>query len=382
MSPIRVISSILIMIFSLNFKTHPLTPPDASPGESQLVINNIQEITEETKTGTLTIWTDATIAPVISSLADDLWAAYQVNLIVEIHSHLYDDFVNAVPLGTGPDIVVLAHDRLGYLLKKGYISPINLGAEAAQYQGIALESSTIGGELYGLPWATECLGFFYNTSLVPIPPTTWSEVKTIGEALQSSGDVLYGMSLAGNTYDAYPLMTAFDGYVFGKDSEGDWDKTNVGIDSPGMITAVQWMRDRVTDGFISSNTDWSNAHTLFESGQTPFIMAGPWAVDRIRNSSIPYAITNFPSQIQPGIPFIGVQVFSINATSPNISMAEIFLKEFISTEATMDALTAASTRPSPYLPSIANITDPDILAFINIAGSGSPMPNIPEMSTV
>ena len=68
-----------------------------------------------------------------------------------------------------------------------------------------------------LPWATECLGFFYNTSLVPIPPTTWSEVKTIGEALQSSGDVLYGMSLAGNTYDAYPLMTAFGGYVFGKD---------------------------------------------------------------------------------------------------------------------------------------------------------------------
>ena len=111
-------------------------------------------------------------------------------------------------------------------------------------------------------------------------------------------------------------------------------------------------------------------------------MAGPWAVDRIRTSGVPYAITNFPSQIQPGIPFIGVQVFSINATSPNISMAEIFLKEFISTEATMDALTAASTRPSPYLPSIANITDPDILAFINIAGSGSPMPNIPEMSTV
>ena len=56
-------------------------------------------------------------------------------------------------------------------------------------------------------------GFFYNTSLVPIPLHN----ETIGEALQSSRDVLYGMSLAGNTYDAYPLMTASDGYVFGKD---------------------------------------------------------------------------------------------------------------------------------------------------------------------
>lgn len=337
---------------------------------------------ERSKTGTLTIWTNALIAPVLDNLADDLWNAYQISLLVEIHTNLYEDFFNAVPLGTGPDIIYLGHDRLGYLKARGYITPIDLGTEAAHYQVSALESITIDGELYGLPWSSECLGFFYNSSLVPTPPTTWQEAQMMGEALKASGEVEYGLALAGNTYEAYPLMTAFGGYVFGKDTEGNWDKNDLGIDGPGMIEAVQWMRDRVVDGFMPSDTNWDNAHIRFETGEIPFLMTGPWSVERISSSGIPYAITNIPDQSQSGTPFLGIQVFSINAASPNILMAENFLKEFISTVETMDALSAATGRPSTYLPSIANITDPNLSMFANIAGSASPIPNLPEMSIV
>jgi maltose-binding protein MalE len=38
------------------------------------------------------------------------------------------------------------------------------------------------GKLYGLPYASENLGFFYNTELVPEPPTTWDEVLEIGRS--------------------------------------------------------------------------------------------------------------------------------------------------------------------------------------------------------
>jgi maltose-binding protein MalE len=236
--------------------------------------------------------------------------------------------------------------------------------------------------LYGLPWATENLGFFYNTNLVPIPPATWSELQTMGEALITSGDVVYGMSLAGKTYDAYPLMTAYGGYIFGQDLDGNWDPNDLGIDSPGMIAAVEWLAERVNDGFLSGDSDWESAHMLFETGQTPFLMTGPWSLDRIRASGIPYAIADFPSHTLPGIPFLGVQVFVINAHSANIPMAETFLLDFMATEDTMTALADAIKRPTPHIPAMANITDPNMLTFAAISEHAVPMPNIPEMGYV
>jgi maltose-binding protein MalE len=55
-------------------------------------------------------------------------------------------------------------------------------------------------------------------------------------------------------------------------------------------------------------------------------MAGPWALDRIRASGVPYAVAPFfPDD---GAPFLGVQGFMINAFSENILLAQTFLTEY------------------------------------------------------
>jgi maltose-binding protein MalE len=86
------------------------------------------------------------------------------------------------------------------------------------------------GVLYGLPYASENLGFFYNTELVPEPPTTWDEVLEVSRALKAEGKVEYAIAVStGPLYNALPIQTAFDGYIFGVSDTGAWNPSDVGL---------------------------------------------------------------------------------------------------------------------------------------------------------
>lgn len=328
--------------------------------------------------GTLRIWADDTRAPILQDLADEVLAAYNLELIVELKSSIRDDFQVAAPLGEGPDIFVIAHDQAGTLVANGLLASIDLGDKAADFAPQALEACTFDGILYCLPYATENLGFFYNTELVPTPPTTWEEVVSMGEALKAEGKVDYIMSITGTTYDLYPLYTAFGGYIFGKDN-GNWNPQDLGMDSPGMIEAVKWVADNVANGNLPADWDNSNNRALFEGGKTPFIMDGPWSLSRFRDSGVPYAITKFPGD---GSPFAGTQGFFINAQSENVLLAQAFLNEFIANEETMLKLYEVGQRAPAYLPALAKVEDSDIAALAEAGENATMMPAIPEMGSV
>ena len=329
--------------------------------------------------GTLRIWADDTRAPILQDLADEVLAAYNLELVVELKSAIRDDFQVAAPLGEGPDIIVIAHDQAGTLVANGLLAEVDLGDKAGDFASTALDACTFDGTLYCMPYATENLAFFYNTDLVPTAPTTWDEVKSVGEALKAEGKVEYIMAVTGTTYDAYPIFTAFGGYIFGRNTNGDWNPEDLGVDSPGMIEGVQWLADGVANGDLPADWDWANNHALFETGQAPFIMAGPWALDRIRESGIPYAITNFPDG---GYSFAGTQGFFINVQSDNVLLAQAFLNEFVATEDTMLKFYEAGQRPPAYLPALAMVDDPDQVAFAEAGENANMMPAIPAMGSV
>jgi maltose/maltodextrin transport system substrate-binding protein/arabinogalactan oligomer/maltooligosaccharide transport system substrate-binding protein len=332
--------------------------------------------------GTLRIWADNQRSQILVQLGDAFLAEYGIELIVEEVADIRDQFTIAAPAGEGPDITLMPHDQAGAMVASGLLAPIDLGDKAGLFVPSALASATYDGVLYGMPFATENMGFFYNTELVPTPPTTWDEVVAIGTQLMADGLVTYGMSVSGTTYDIYPLQTAFGGYVFGKDDLGNWNDQDLGIDSTGMIAAAQWLQDRVAEGFISDSTDWDTAHVLFETGETPFIMAGPWALDRFREAGVPYAIAPFPSATQAGYPFSGVQIFVVNAFSENVLLAEAFLTEFVATEDVMTQLYQANNRPSAFIP-VLDATDDADLAALGLAGeNAASMPTIPAMGSV
>ncbi len=61
-----------------------------------------------------------------------------------------DDFIQQVPTGKGPDIVMGAHDWLGELSTNGVVAPIELGDSSEDYLPVALQAATYDGTVYML----------------------------------------------------------------------------------------------------------------------------------------------------------------------------------------------------------------------------------------
>ncbi len=168
---------------------------------SALVLGACQKQTVDTpeveSAGTLRIWADEQRAPVFNQLAAKFKEAHNVDLVVENIAGIRDQFLVAAPAGEGPDIIIIPHDQLPQLTESGLIAEMNLGAKAADFSEQALKAFTVGGKLYGMPYATENLGFFYNKDYVTEVPTTWQGVYDLSKQLIDEGKIKYGIVLAG-----------------------------------------------------------------------------------------------------------------------------------------------------------------------------------------
>jgi maltose-binding protein MalE len=287
--------------------------------------------------------------------------------------------------GEGPDLYIMPHDNIGALVESGVAATIDLGDKADLFLPNAVEAFHYNGELYGVPFAIENVAFFRNVELVPDAPATWAEVAEIGRELVDNGDTEYAVAFPDLGYNYFPVYTAFGGYIFGRDDSGSYTAEDVGMDSEGMVAGASWANDLIREGYASENLDWEAAHVLFESGQAPFIITGPWAVDRFKTNDVPYAISAFPAAEEggePGAPFIGVQGFMVKASSENLLLAQTFLTEFIATDEAQQFIFDNDPRPSAWLAIFEATNDPDMQGFAEAGANGQPMPAIPEMGSV
>jgi arabinogalactan oligomer/maltooligosaccharide transport system substrate-binding protein len=334
----------------------------------------------------LTIWADETRAPIIEEIGQAFTEQYGVGITVEQmgFGDIRDQLKIAGPAGEGPDVIIGAHDWLGELVINGLLAPIDLGDKKDQFVAAAVQALIYDGTLYGVPYATENVAFFRNPELVPEAPETWDEVAEIAAQLEADGTVGQGYVLQqGDPYHFFPIMTAFGGYVFGLDAEGNYVADDVGIDSEGSIAAAEWLDTMVKEGHLKADIDWDTMHALFEGGDSAMFLTGPWSLDRLRESGIPYAISNIPAgPAGEGRPFLGVQGFMVSAFSDDPLLAQTFLMEFVATEETMQELYEVGLRASAFLPVLEATEDADLAAFGEAGRNGLPMPAIPEMSAV
>lgn len=334
----------------------------------------------------LLIWADSTRAPALQALLETFSADYGVTAAVQeiAMGDIRSNLPVAGAAGEGPDIVIGAHDWLGEYIQNGAIVPIELGDVAEQFSASALDLFTVDGVLYGLPYAVENIAFVRNTDLVPDAPATWDEVFAQTEAIVSGGSADFGF-ITFNTasYDFFPIMTAFGGYVFGRDANGSYNPADIGIGSEGTIAAATYIKQFSDAGYINADINADVMIELFESGQAAMIMTGPWWLNRLREAGVPFAISDIPAgPAGPGYPFLGGQGFMISAFSDNQLLAQVFLSEFMATTDAMLALYENDPRPPAFLPALDQIDDEAIVAFQSAGANGVPLPAIPEMATV
>ncbi len=368
----RRLISLLLVVVVLVTMTLPITA------------NHVQRAAAQDDS--LLIWADTTRAPVLQELAAQFSEEYGIPVTVQ-EMGMGDIRANisvAGPAGEGPDIIVAAHDWIGELVLNGSVVPIDLGPKADLFTDSSKALFTYNGQLYGVPYAVENVAFFRNTDLVPDAPQTWDEVAQITDELVTSGKSTYGYLIQDNdAYHWFPEFSAFGGYVFGRNENGDYDPSDIGIGSEGAIAAGEWLQAMAEKGYLVGDVNYDVLHTMFETGEAAMIVTGPWALPRIKESGVPYAISNIPAgPAGPGKPFIGGQGFMISAYSQNQLLAQAFLLDFMANDDPMLAMYNVDPRPPAYIPVLDSLNDPDLLAFQEAGKVGEPQPSIPEMATV
>lgn len=363
----------------------PAAPQEEAAAEEPVEEAEAEEPVEDTDapSALLVIWADETRASIIQEVGEKFReeAGIEVNVQLVSFDDIRSRLTTAAPQGEGPDLFLGAHDWQGELVVSGILAPVDLGDTRDQFLDLAIAAFTFDGELYGMPYATENVALIRNTDLVPEAPATWSEVATLAAELAGEDKQAYILQ-EDDAYHYNPILSAFGGYVFGQDEAGNYDPSDVGLDSDGSLAAAEWVEMMVNEGYLEGGVDWDTAHVAFENGDAAMIVTGPWALDRIKQSGISYAISPIPGEIEASSPFLGVQGFMINNFSDNKLLAQEFLTKFIATEEVMQQLYEAQPRTPAFVPTLESIDDPDVTAFAEAGETAQPMPAIPEMAAV
>ena len=341
---------------------------------------------------TLTIWADDKRAAAIKPLAE-AWAAdngVTVN-VQAISQNLTTQFKTASDQGTGPDIVVWAHDAVADFVQNGAIDPITM-PDTSAFDPLAVKAMTFGGQLYGVPYSVENIALIRNTDLTTECPATIEDLVSTGEALikddKASQILALQVGQKGDAYHIYPLFTSGGGSYFGTTPDGDPDPENVTVDSPESIAAGQKIADLGEKGVgaLKRSIDDKNYSSLFTSKKTPFVITGPWAITDIEKSGVPYDICAIPpfKGGKPASPFIGVNGFYLASKGKNQTLAQEFLTNVVPTPEFQLGLYEAEPRRPALTDAVtqATATDPNIPKFAEAAKDGTVLPAIPEMGQI
>jgi arabinogalactan oligomer/maltooligosaccharide transport system substrate-binding protein len=340
----------------------------------------------------LVIWADVDRTPIIQKYADEFGKENGIKVVVQVATDVRPQFKDATKVGKGPDVIVGAHDWLGELVQNNTVSPVNLAtSDTAKFAPQAIAATKFNGQSYGVPYAVENIALVRNTALAPTAPTSMDALVAQGQSLVKSGKatniLLQEVGKTGNAFYSYPYLKAFQGGgIFALKTNGDYDASEVIVNSAGSIKGATELAALGRSKALSTNVDVTNADALFDAGKVPFYITGPWSIDKAKKANIKYAISPLPALSGGGKmqPFLGIQMFYVSAKAKNAAFAQEFVTKYVPREDVQLSLFATGHRPpaltSAYAKAVAS--DPDVKAWFDAGKGGQAMPNIPAMNSV
>lgn len=201
-----------------------------------------------------------------------------------------DTINTAMSSGTGPDVIFYdaGPGYAGVLADAGLLSPLD--DLAGQYgwtdriNPAALEGTTIGGKLYGLPLQTDLIGMYYNQDLLDkeglTVPTTLDELKTFCGAASAKGYVPMALS-ANPGWQTFHQFSMVANAMMGPDAVRELLINNNGSwDSPEVVKAIDAFFVQLRDAKCFSPDvnalTYDDASALMYSGQALLNTTGSW----------------------------------------------------------------------------------------------------------
>ncbi len=307
-----------------------------------------------------------------------------VPVVVEHPEGATDKFFQSAKSGKGPDVMIWAHDRLGEWADTGLLLPIDPDpAFVPRIFPKAWEAFTHRGRLWGYPLAMESTGLIYNKALISENeiPSNLADCAPLAPRLKTLGasPIMWDYN---NAYFSFGLLAADGGYIFGKRPDGTYDISDIGVNNPGAVAAMDAVMGLIQKQVLPASLSYSIAEAQMNKGKLAMFISGPFAWENLRKSGIDFGVTTIPGvNGKPGRPFVGVLGAVFNRSSPNLDLAQEFLERYLITPTGLAAMDRHVPLGVPALIDSYNAqsSDPHIAGSMKNIEVGLLMPNIPQM---
>lgn len=195
----------------------------------------------------------------------------------------YADFRKQLSIGATaaklPDIVILDNPDTAAYAAMGIFADLTGKIDTSQYYEAPLNSCTLDGRLYGIPFGSNCLALFYNEDMLKAAgckvPETWDELAKAAKKTTTkevSGFAFSSMPDEEGTFNFLSFM-----WSAGTDSYS--------INNKAGIKALNFVSNLVKDGSMTKEAiNWTQGDTMnqFITGNLAMMINGTWQVPTIR----------------------------------------------------------------------------------------------------
>ncbi|MFM2042863.1 MAG: hypothetical protein RLY86_1439 [Pseudomonadota bacterium] len=201
----------------------------------------------------------------------------------------YDGFADkisaAIPQGTGPDLFIFSHDRLGgWVEAGGIVEPVDFWLTPDlrdRFLSKTMPAMRYRGQTFGLPFKFAAIAMVYNAAKVPNPPRTTTELLDWARANTDSSIGRYGWAYVYNDVFFHgALMNAFGGGAFDPEAKGTL--VDPILTHEGNAKAAELLLSWLNAGVLPSEPNGALVTSLFNAGKTDIIFTGPWFFGEVR----------------------------------------------------------------------------------------------------
>lgn len=243
-----------------------------------------------------------------------------VKLTLVYQSNMVDALKTAVPLGEGPDLILMQQEQLGQFVEDGFVVPVSAAFDAnyfaENFSPAAVSAMTWQDDLWGIPALQESIAIIYNNSLIdepliPADVTDFNSLLTNAITYREANPgkyLLCNQSLSADSLDSYHAAPIFFGFG-GSESGGYVDEWgNVLINTPEKVAAGEWLLSFMEAS--PPDAGYEICQAGFLTGEFASWWTGSWALDSL-------ADTDFEIDVRPfGRPFTHVTGLFLGANAP------------------------------------------------------------------
>ena len=191
----------------------------------------------------------------------------------------FADFKKQLSIGASadelPDIAILDSPDHASYVEMGIFEDLTGKLDVSSYYEGTVNSCTVDGKLYGVPFGVNCLALYYNEDMLEAAgcevPTTWDELKETAKKL--TGDNVTGLALCSvqneeGTFNFVPWLWSTGA-------------TSYDIDNENGIRALTFIQGLIEEGVMSKECiNWTQGDVMnqFISGNVAMMENGPWQI--------------------------------------------------------------------------------------------------------